>query len=110
MSTVNPYKGLFPYTSKDEKFFFGRSKEAFELTEMIKASQLVILYGESGTGKTSLINARLFPELVRQYFFPIYIRLNYISDEDPLTQMRKTIYAGLAQWDKDVPEFTDDVT
>lgn len=110
MNTKNPYKGLFPYTAKDEKLFFGRDKESFDLVEMIKNNQLVIIYGESGTGKTSLINAKLFPELKRQYYFPIYIRLNYTSKVDPLTQLRQIIDAELRKWDKSVPLFTPDLT
>ncbi|HMG15822.1 MAG TPA: ATP-binding protein, partial [Saprospiraceae bacterium] len=86
MDIINPYKGLFQYTSKDEAYFFGREKETIDLMEMIKNNQLVILYGESGTGKTSLINAKLFPELKRKYYFPIYIRLNFLNNVDPLIQ------------------------
>lgn len=110
MNINNPYKGLFPYSASDEKLFFGRDDEAFQLVELIKNNQLVVLYGESGTGKTSLINAKLFPELKRQYYFPIYIRLNFISNVDPITQVREIIYTELKGWDKEVPVFPADLT
>jgi len=110
MDIINPYKGLFQYTSKDEAYFFGREKETIDLMEMIKNNQLVILYGESGTGKTSLINAKLFPELKRKYYFPIYIRLNFLNNVDPLIQLRDIIYKELSAWDKSIPKFTDDLS
>jgi hypothetical protein len=109
MKQENPYKGLFPYTEKDEKLFFGE-KETKDLLEMIKNHQFVVLYGESGTGKSSLINAKIFPELRRQYYFPINIRINYISEDAPLKQVRKIIYEGLKEWDNNVEEFTEDLT
>lgn len=106
--SINPYKGLFPYGPEDERLFFGRDKETSDLIEMIKNNQLVVIYGDSGTGKTSLIHAKLFPELKRQYYFPIYIRLNYLSTDSPLTQLRASISKSMQEWDKSVPEFTAD--
>lgn len=110
MNIQNPYKGLFQYSSSDEKIFFGRNQEAEEIIELIKNNQLVTIYGESGTGKTSLINAKIFPELRRQYYFPIYIRLNYISGHDPLAQVKQKIYSDLKIWDADVPDFSPNQT
>ncbi|MEJ7740118.1 MAG: hypothetical protein WKF97_22080 [Chitinophagaceae bacterium] len=110
MNTLNPYKGLFAYTAKDENVFFGRTRETADLLEMIKNNQLVVLYGESGTGKTSLIKAKLFPELKRQYFYPIYIRLNFTTQSDPLEQVRKRIYEDLKEWDPNIPSFSPDLT
>jgi predicted nuclease with TOPRIM domain len=110
MSQQNPYKGLFPYAAEDEKLFFGREKETLDLLAMIKINQLVVLYGDSGTGKTSLINAKLFPELKRLYYFPIYIRLNYTNKSDPLTQVRQIIYNELSKWDDKVPQFLPSLT
>jgi len=110
MGAFNPYKGLFKYTAEDEEYLFGRESETKDLMEMIRNNQLVVLYGESGTGKTSLINARLFPELKRKYYFPIYIRINYLSEMSPLAQLRKIIHNTISEWDNSVQPFTDDLT
>ena len=110
MNLINPYKGLFPYTSKDEHVFFGREKESSDLIEMIKNNKLVVLFGESGTGKTSLINAKLFPSLRNQYFFPIYIRINFSSTIPPISQVKEIIYQELHSWDETVPGFTSTTT
>ncbi|MGC4037195.1 MAG: hypothetical protein QM764_14650 [Chitinophagaceae bacterium] len=77
---------------------------------MIKNNQLVVIYGDSGTGKTSLIKAKLFPELSRQYYIPIYIRFNYLSKVDPLVQLKESIFDELSSWDKQVPNFTSGMT
>ncbi len=106
MKGPNPYKGLFPYTADDEPLFFGREKEAADLVEMIKMNQFVVLFLASpGTGKTSLINAKLFPTLLRQYYFPILIRINFTAKESPREQIRRIIYSELKKWDSSVPEF-----
>lgn len=110
MNPVNPYKGLFPYTPQDERFFFGREKESVDLIEMIKKNKLVVLFGESGTGKTSLINAKLFPCLRNQYYFPIYIRINFASSTAPIDQAKQIIYRELNSWDDSVPGFMPDTS
>src|SRR5687768_7105797 len=110
METVNPYKGLFPYTSDDEEYFFGREKETADMIEMIRNKQLGILYGESGSGKTSMIHAKLFPELKRRYYFPVYIRLNFLNKVDPMAQLREKMNAQLAEWDDNAPVFTENLS
>ncbi|MCP5417779.1 MAG: SUMF1/EgtB/PvdO family nonheme iron enzyme [Chromatiaceae bacterium] len=54
--------------------FFGRDSEAGELADRIAAEQLTILYGKSGIGKTSLLNAGLFPRLRSLGFAPLLVR------------------------------------
>jgi hypothetical protein len=52
-----PYKALVSYEAKDRAMFFGRDREIEELTALIHAHRLVLLYGASGVGKTSLLHA-----------------------------------------------------
>ncbi|HEY9798717.1 MAG TPA: hypothetical protein V6D25_00040 [Leptolyngbyaceae cyanobacterium] len=52
-----PYKGLIPYSQTDKLFFFGREKEQQIVIQNLRASQLTILYGASGVGKSSLLRA-----------------------------------------------------
>src|SRR5262245_14453144 len=58
-----PYVGPRPYERADAAVFFGRSGEADELMCRIIANPEVLFYSQSGAGKTSLINARLIPQL-----------------------------------------------
>ena len=59
----NPYVGPQPFEQKDHKRFFGREREANELLSLVIANRMSLLYAQSGAGKTSLLNAKLFPML-----------------------------------------------
>jgi len=55
----SPYKGLMPYSDSedDAQFFFGREAETEVITANLRVYRLTILYGASGVGKSSLLNA-----------------------------------------------------
>jgi CHASE2 domain-containing sensor protein len=53
----SPYVGLVPYDEADAAFFFGRSTEAAIIAANLRAARLTIVYGPSGVGKSSLLNA-----------------------------------------------------
>ena len=72
----NPWPGLATYDEAASDFFFGREEEAEELLRLIRLSPLTVLYGKSGLGKSSLLQAGLFPKLRQAYFLPVYIRLD----------------------------------
>lgn len=84
----NPWRGLAPYTEPKEGekvfAFCGRSKATGELTSMIHNNLFVTLYGKTGIGKTSLLQAGVFPYLRSRQFFPISIRLGQLPKEDDL--------------------------
>lgn len=54
-----PFKFLDSYQREDRGVFFGRDEEINALYDMIFQSSVVLVYGASGTGKTSLINCGL---------------------------------------------------
>ncbi|HEV2765532.1 MAG TPA: hypothetical protein VGV38_21290 [Pyrinomonadaceae bacterium] len=58
-----PYVGPRPFDREDAPVFFGRDAEANELLSLVVAHPVVLLYAQSGAGKTSLLNARLLPLL-----------------------------------------------
>ena len=59
----NPYVGPRPFEERHQDRFFGRDWEAEELVSLVVAHPAVLLYAQSGAGKTSLINAKLIPRL-----------------------------------------------
>ena len=73
-STTSPYKFLDAYTKEDRDIFFGREKETEELYQNIFESKLILLYGVSGTGKTSLINCGLANKFEESDWLPVNIR------------------------------------
>ncbi|MCK5058208.1 MAG: AAA family ATPase [Candidatus Aminicenantes bacterium] len=88
----NPYKGLESYQEADKDHFFGRQEETDNLLQRVKQDRLTVVIGKSGIGKTSLLNAGLFPALGDENFFPIRVRLNYSPEALPLLlQVHKTI-------------------
>jgi WD40 repeat protein len=73
----NPWPGLEAFTEDDQSFFYGRETEIDELHRLVLRERLTILFGVSGLGKTSLLQAGLFPVLRNENMLPVRIRLNY---------------------------------
>ena len=53
----SPYRGIEPFRYADRANFFGRSGAIEELFAKILLYRLVVLFGESGAGKSSLLNS-----------------------------------------------------
>lgn len=70
----SPFKFLDSYNKEDKDIFFGREQETYELYDRIFETNLVLLYGASGTGKTSLINCGLGNQFESTDWHPIFIR------------------------------------
>lgn len=71
MSTAeraNPYVGPYAFREEDADLFFGREREAESLVSLVIAESIVLFFAQSGTGKTSLLQAKLVPELCREGF------------------------------------------
>lgn len=63
---LEPYVGPRPFTRADEALFFGRERESRELAAWIAAHQAVLLYSQSGAGKSSLLAAGVVPLLEKR--------------------------------------------
>jgi hypothetical protein len=59
----NPYVGPRPFAESDAPVFFGRKGEVLNLYAQVASHRTVLLYAQSGAGKSSLLNAGLVPEL-----------------------------------------------
>jgi WD40 repeat protein len=64
----SPYKGLAPFDDSelDALLFFGREREIEVIVANLMASRLTVLYGASGVGKTSLLQAGVAHRLRRE--------------------------------------------
>ncbi|MEV4576723.1 hypothetical protein AB0K16_26100 [Nonomuraea jabiensis] len=58
-----PYVGLRPFGRADSDLFHGREQESREIATLWRAAGLTVLYGASGVGKTSLLNAGVLPRI-----------------------------------------------
>ena len=79
----NTFLGLQPYTENDAYRFKGRTEESQELFRLIVRNDYTVCYAESGEGKTSLLNAGVFPLLRENMYFPIAI--TFTSDDYKVT-------------------------
>ncbi len=84
-----PYKLLDYYRSEDAAIFYGRHREIQQLSSLIHYHSLVLLYGTSGTGKTSLLLAGVQPLLkqINSSYEFIYVR----ALEEPGVSIRRAI-------------------
>jgi WD40 repeat protein len=56
---VSPYRGLSSFSEQDADLFFGRKTEVAELLQILRAEPAVAVVGDSGSGKSSLLQAGL---------------------------------------------------
>ncbi len=75
----NPWPGLLAFRESDEDYFQGRKTETEDLLRLVLRERLTVLFGLSGLGKSSLLQAGLFPKLRQRNFFPVYIRLDFTT-------------------------------
>ncbi len=99
MSTYR-YPGVKPFETSDRHIFFGRDKDIADLYDLILLEKLVVLFGKSGYGKSSLLNAGVVPKFREAdpdqgaTYLPIIIRFGLYVDEKsiaPLEQVRRRL-------------------
>lgn len=69
-----PFKFLDSYTQDDTDMFFGRDEETEALYAMVFQNSMLLIYGASGTGKTSLIQCGLAGKFKPYDWLPLIIR------------------------------------
>jgi WD40 repeat protein len=71
------FRGLLPFQEADRNRFYGREADTHALFDRVSHNEFRfgILFGDSGSGKTSLVRAALLPKLWEAGFMPIYCRL-----------------------------------
>ncbi|MET6997070.1 ATP-binding protein [Chitinophaga defluvii] len=83
----SPFKFLDPYAKGDSEIFFGREEETETLYHYVNKNRLVLVYGTSGTGKTSLVQCGLANRLEVTDWIPFFIR----RGKDINTALRDTL-------------------
>jgi TIR domain len=69
LAGLTPYRGLLPFREQDAGLFFGRDRFVEELVRKVaqrSAANVVGVLGRSGSGKSSIVYAGLFPALRRE--------------------------------------------
>ena len=80
------YPGVQPFTARESDVFFGRDEEIKRLYKLITLENLVVLFGKSGYGKSSLINAGIIPlinqkKAGRSPYHPIEVRIGKVAGQ-----------------------------
>ncbi|MGP2437889.1 WD40 repeat domain-containing protein [Streptomyces sp. JW3] len=83
---------MFPFGEADAGFFFGREKLTGTLVEHVKGNRLLVLFGASGSGKSSVLRAGVLPA------FPDDAALVFTPGPHPLEEcaVRLAARAGTA--------------
>jgi serine/threonine protein kinase/formylglycine-generating enzyme required for sulfatase activity len=87
----NPYRGLAAFDSAHAALFFGRRGEIRELVQRVQSEPLVVIGGDSGTGKSSLCRAGVLPWLVEH---DGWSRVDVVPGRHPV----QSLAAALAAW------------
>jgi hypothetical protein len=93
----SPFKFLDSFTISDRDIFFGRDREITELYRRIFESKILLVYGISGTGKSSLINCGLASRFDDSDWLPVNVHrgsniidsLNEAFNKQALTPLKK---------------------
>lgn len=76
----NPWLGLKAYD--EGTILYGRNEDTINLAQLVFYNTDAVLYGKSGIGKSSLLNANLLPRARRRGIEPIFIRLDHHENVD----------------------------
>ena len=80
----NRYPGSIPFTVEYKDLFFGRDEDIKELCLLVNVENLSVLYGKSGLGKSSLLNAGALPQLETENdYLPLEVRFNNYVEGNP---------------------------
>lgn len=85
---INRYPGVKPFSTSENFMFFGRETDIEALNSLIFVNQTIVLYGKSGYGKSSLINAGIIPRLQKNQEWEYFsMRFNNFSEKETETNL-----------------------
>lgn len=85
----NPWLGLESY--QENQIIYGRNEEIEDLSQRVLNDIDTIVYGKSGIGKTSIINAGVLPIVRKNGFVPIVLRLDHSNKKKYINQIKEAI-------------------
>jgi len=97
-----PFKHLAAYERDDNSFYFGRDTEKKELHRMTFETDLILVYGASGVGKSSLISCGLANEFESYEWYEISVRRGNNINDSLIEKLNKAI--GLEHKETDIIE------
>ena len=89
----NPWLGLESY--REGEVLYGRDDDIRDLGQSVLNDSNVLLYGKSGIGKSSILNAGVIPAMRRHGFLPVPVRLSHKDSRGYLVQIHEAIAAAI---------------
>lgn len=113
MNKSYPFKFLDAYSKEDRAVFFGRDEEITNLYDMVFQSSVILIYGASGTGKTSLINCGLAGKFQPHDWLPLMVRrgnnINESLEKTLENEGGSVVASEMIDWTDDLRgDFDDD--
>ena len=93
---TSPYKGLKPFDTSDKELFFGRDNFITTLVTELEQTNLTLLLGASGSGKSSVVRAGLIPWLQKKYGTK-FVSSIFTPDADPFVSLHASLLAKYSQ-------------
>ena len=95
--TASPYRGLDRFEDRDKDLFFGRDQLIKSLLAQLSASNVLLVLGASGSGKSSVVRAGLLPQLA-QLIGARFRYFTFVPDVNPFESLRSALHgAGFSQ-------------
>ena len=109
MSLQKRYPGVKPFETTEKELFFGRDQDIQDLYDLVYLEPLVVLFGKSGYGKSSLINAGLIPRLTESgedSMLPLVVRMRTHTqgEASPLKKVQLALDASLSLKEEEIPK------
>src|SRR5439155_22545038 len=95
--TNSPYRGLERFEDRDKHLFFGRDQLIKSLLAQLSNTNVLLVLGASGSGKSSVVRAGLLPRL-SQLVGVKFRSFTLVPDVDPFESLRSSLHsAGFSQ-------------
>ncbi len=92
----SPFKFLDSYTKEDKAIFFGREAEVEDVYTKVFQGKILLVYGASGTGKSSLISCGLANKFQDSDWLPVEIRRGININDSMRQQLEKIMLTPVA--------------
>jgi hypothetical protein len=102
----SPFVGPRPFEKEDSDRFYGRTRETEELLSLIIAHRAVLVYAQSGAGKSSLLRAGVIKRLEEQHYKVLRsARVHGLlpNDVPPESVQNIFVYHALQYWAPTLP-------
>jgi WD40 repeat protein len=91
--TTSPYRGLDRFEDRDAALFFGRDQLIKSLLTQLSTTNVLLVLGASGSGKSSVVRAGLLPRL-SQLVGARFRYFTLVPDVNPFESLRSALQGG----------------